>query len=139
MGHVLDHMRVADAMQRDAIVLSAGLSVAEAVDLVRNLEFTTFPVVDELSHCVGSVTEMRLRRTLVNKNGTMTIRDIADPCQTVFADQPLSEAVIKMDAARVRQLSVLEHGNGHKIIGIVTMSDIVRVQAEAIAENERVG
>ena len=138
MGHVLDQMTVADAIQRDAIVLNAELTISEAVDLIRNHEFTTFPVVDDQWHCIGSVTEMRLRRNLVNKNGEALIRDIADPCQIVFADEPLSEAVLKMDAARVRQLSVMERGNEQRIIGIVTMSDIVRVQAGAIAENERV-
>jgi len=138
MGHVLDQMTVADAIQRDAIVLNAELTIYEAVDVIRNHEFTTFPVVDDRWHCIGSVTEMRLRRNLVNKNGEALIRDIADPCQIVFADEPLSEAVLKMDAARVRQLSVLERGNEQRIIGIVTMSDIVRVQAGAIAENKRV-
>ena len=137
MGHVLDQTRVEDAIQRDAIVLDGELTVAEAVDLIRNHEFTTFPVVDNQQHCVGSVTEMRLRRNLVNKNGDATVREIADPCQTVFSDEPLSEAVLKMDASHTRQLSVIERNDQRKIVGIVTMSDIVRVQADAIAENER--
>jgi aspartate oxidase len=66
MGHVLDQMLVKDAIQRDMIVLNSELTVAEAVDVVRNHEFTTFPLVDDQQHCVGSVTEMRLRR----KDGT---------------------------------------------------------------------
>ena len=136
IGHVLDQMHVEDALQRDVVALNADLTIADAVDLVRNHEFTTFPVIDDQFHCVGSVTEMRLRRTLVDENGITSVGAIADPCQTVFADQPLSEAVLRMDAARVRQLSVIDRGDDPGLIGIVTMSDIVRVQADAIARNE---
>ena len=136
IGHALDQMRVEDALQRNVIVLSAALTVAEALDLIRNNEFTTFPVVDEEKRCVGSVTEMRLRRNLVNKNQDLTLVSIADSCQTVLLDQPLSEAVLKMDAAHVRQLAVVTSNEDQKIVGIVTMSDIVRVQASVISDKD---
>ena len=42
-----------------------------------------------------------------------------------------------MDEAHVRQLSVVERGDKQKIIGIITMSDIVRVQAEAISDSAK--
>lgn len=136
IGHALDQMRVEDALQRNVIVLSAALTVAEALDLIRNNEFTTFPVVDDEKRCVGSVTEMRLRRNLVNKNQDLTLVSIADSCQTVLLDQPLSEAVLKMDAAHVRQLAVISSNEDQKIVGIVTMSDIVRVQASVISDKD---
>jgi CIC family chloride channel protein len=137
LGHALEQMTVTDAIQRGAVVLNEGLTVAEAVEFIRSYEFTTFPVVDDDWHCVGTITEMRLRRNLVNKNQGIFIRDIADPCPTIFPDQPLSQAVLKMDAAHVRQLSVIERGDDQKIVGIVTMSDIVRVQAGVIGDSEQ--
>ena len=70
--------------QRDAVVLSSSMTVAEAVDFIRSYEFTTFPIVDEEWRCVGSITEMRLRRNLVNKNGGALIRELADHCPIVF-------------------------------------------------------
>jgi CIC family chloride channel protein len=136
LGHVLDQMRVEDAVQRKAVTIAADLTIAEAVDLIRHFEFTTFPVVDNDRHCIGSVTEMRLRRTLVNKNGDALVRDIADPCQIIFLDQALSEAVLKMNDARVRQLTVADRESEQRIVGIITMSDIVRVQASALAGEE---
>lgn len=137
VGHALEQMTVADAMQRDAVVLNAGLTVVEAIEFIRAYEFTMFPVVDDDWHCVGTITEMRLRRNLANENGAFVIRNIAGPCPTIFPDQALSQAVLKMDAAHVRQLSVIEQGSEQKIIGIVTMTDIVRVQAGAIADSEK--
>jgi Chloride channel protein EriC len=137
MGHALEHILVEDAVQRDAIVLNSDLTVAEAVEFIRRYEFTTFPVVDDDLRCVGTITEMRLRRNLVNKNGEALIGEVSDSCATIFSDEPLSQAVLKMDEAHVRQLSVVERGDKQKIIGIITMSDIVRVQAEAISDSAK--
>ncbi len=39
-----------------------------------------------------------------------------------------------MNQARVRPLSVVVRGETRKFLGIITMSDIVRAQAEAIGE-----
>ncbi|HYJ90966.1 MAG TPA: chloride channel protein [Pyrinomonadaceae bacterium] len=133
-GHALEQITVAEAYQPNAVVLDAGLTVAEAVDFVRNYEFTTFPIVDNEWHCVGVITEMRLRRNLANKAGAVCIREIADESPTVHPDQPLSQAVLRMDHFHVRQLSVIERAGGHKMLGIITMSDIVRAQAGALAE-----
>jgi CBS-domain-containing membrane protein len=48
--------------------IAEGFYPVEAVELTQKHEFTTFPVVDKKHRCVGSVTEMRLRRTLVKNN-----------------------------------------------------------------------
>jgi CIC family chloride channel protein len=137
MGHALEHLTVADAIQTDAVVLSSRMTVAEAVEFIRSYEFTTFPVVDDELHCIGTITEMRLRRNLVEGNGRTSIRHIADGCPIVFPDQPLSEAVLQMDRFHVRQLSVIKRGNTQEIIGIITMSDIVRVQASALSDADQ--
>jgi CIC family chloride channel protein len=132
MGHALEQILVSDAYLPDAVVLDAGLSVAEAVEMVRTHEFTTFPIVDADWHPVGVITEMRLRRNLANKAGAVPIREIADSPHTIFPDQPLKDAVLKMDKDHVRQLVVIEGDQNPRMIGIITMSDIVRAQAEAI-------
>jgi len=136
IGHALDNILVGDAFQPDAVVLNSKMTVAEAIEFIRSYEFTTFPIVNDALQCTGTITEMRLRRNLVNKNGDALISEIADPCPTIFLDQPLSEAVLKMDEAHVRQLSVIEPSDDQRIIGIITMSDIVRVQAGVLSGNE---
>jgi CIC family chloride channel protein len=133
IGHALEQIRVENALKTDPIMINAVMTVAEAVDLVRKYEFTTFPVVDADGCCVGSITEMRLRRNLADKNGQMPVAEIADPCISIFPDQPLSEAVLKMNAEHVLQMTVVDRIGPGKVIGIITMSDIVRVQAEAIS------
>ena len=116
----LEHILVEDAVQRDAIVLNSDLTVAEAVEFIRRYEFTTFPVVDDDLRCVGTITEMRLRRNLVNKNGEALIGEVSDSSATIFSDEPLSQAVLKMDEAacppafcRRTRRQTKDHRNNH--------------------------
>ncbi len=134
IGQALDQISVASAIRRAPETVPAGITVAEAYERVRDQEFTTFPVVDENNRCVGMITEMRLRRTLVDNEGSMTVRSIALKPQMIFSDQSLSKAVLKMNDSRTRQLAVIERGEERTLVGIITMSDIVRSQAEAIKE-----
>lgn len=134
VAHALEQIRVGEAMQRDVVSLDADLSVAKAVERIQKHEFTTFPVIDKNRRCVGVVTEMRLRRNLANKGSEKPIKEIADKCHLIYPDHLLNRAVVRMDQAHVRQLSVVERGSERKLLGIITMSDIVRAQAEAINE-----
>ena len=79
---------------------------------------------------------MRLRRSLADHGAPKLIREIADNCHAVYPDHPLSRAVTRMNHARVRQLAVIERGDERKFLGIITMSDIVRAQAEAIDDKD---
>jgi CBS domain-containing protein len=81
------------------------------------------------------ITEMRLRRNLANKAGDAPICEIADPPHTIFPDQPLKDAVLEMNKHRVRQLIVVESEQNPRMIGVITMSDIVRAQAAVLAGN----
>ena len=75
---------------------------------------------------------MRLRRNLVEKQAERPIVEIADECRSVQSDEPLANAVLLMHETRVRQLAVTDHATAAKLVGIITMSDIVRVQAETM-------
>jgi len=131
-AHALEQIKVSEAMQTNVITLDADLTIAEAVELIQKFEFTTFPVIDKNRNCVGSVSEMRLRRTMAKNGGKTIVRSIMDKCHSLYPDHLLRRAVVRMNQAGVRQLSVIERGETRKFLGIVTMSDIVRVQAEVI-------
>jgi CIC family chloride channel protein len=130
--HALEQIKVADAMKTDVITLSPKMSVAQALNHAQQYELTTFPVVDEANVCVGVITELRLRRTLAAGGGGTAVGTIADRCQSVHPDQLLNRAVFRMDRAGVRQLAVVERGDGRHFTGIITMTDIIRAQAKAI-------
>ncbi|MEP6847359.1 MAG: CBS domain-containing protein [Acidobacteriota bacterium] len=127
-------MRVGDAFQPNAMVLDADLTVDEVI--VQNLEFTTIPIINGEQQCVGVITEMRLRRNPADQGGKRLIRNIADRCHSIHPDHLLNRAVSRMNQAHVGQLSVIERGEGRRFLGIITMSDIVRAQAEVIDETD---
>jgi len=131
-AHALERLQVSQAMNTDPVVLRSDMTVREAAEFVQRYEFTTFPIVDAESNCVGSITEMRLRRNLVEKQAERSIAEIADECRSVQSDEPLATAVLLMHESRVRQLAVTDHATDAKLAGIITMSDIVRVQAETM-------
>lgn len=132
--HALEQITVKEAMQTTVITLKANMVIAAACEQIQNYEFTTFPVLNEAERCVGVVTEMRLRRNLAETGGAKTVGEIADKCHAVYAEHLLNRAVVRMNQAHVRQLAVVERGETRRFLGIITMSDIVRAQAEAIGE-----
>ena len=132
--HTLEQIKVGEAMTTNAVTLRADVTVAEAVERIENREFTTYPVLDENSRCVGVITEMRLRRNLAAQDGTKLVGEIADKCPSVQPENLLSRAVVRMNQGKTRQIAVVEPGRERRFLGIITMSDIVRAQAEAIGE-----
>lgn len=134
VAHALEQLRVREAMSANAFTLPARASVREAVERIRASDCSTFPIVDDAAHCVGMITAMRLTRTLAEGGGEKLITQLADHSHQVFPDNFLARALVRMNQASVRHLAVVERADGHRLVGIITMSDVVRAQAEAIAE-----
>ncbi|MGI8470006.1 MAG: chloride channel protein [Pyrinomonadaceae bacterium] len=130
--HALEQIRVGEAMTRNVVTVSAKLSIAAALEKIGSLNFATFPVVDEENHCVGIITKARLERNLAEKSGKQTVEEIADAFKTVYPDCSLNRAIVRMNEAKVIKLTVIERGNQKKLLGVLTMSDIIRAQAEVL-------
>ncbi|MGB9181348.1 MAG: chloride channel protein [Pyrinomonadaceae bacterium] len=127
--HALEQLRVAEAMTRKAVTLPAGITVTDALKHIGNYDFSTYPVVEDNNRLAGMVSEARLRRTLAEGAGNRLVRQVAERGDCIFPDQPLVRAVVHMERSNVRQLAVLERGDDQRLIGLLTMSDIVLAQA----------
>ncbi|MEP6925204.1 MAG: chloride channel protein [Pyrinomonadaceae bacterium] len=133
--HALEQIKVSDAMTIRIVALPVELNVKTALEQVQNLPFSIFPVVDKAFHCVGVITEARLRRSMADNLGNELLSKLADKAQLVYPDHTLSQAVVRMNQAKTLQLAVIERSAGRRLMGIITMSDIVRAQAEAIGQS----
>lgn len=131
VSHALEQLLVSEAMTTMPITLSADLTVAEALQRIVNYDFSTYPVVKDGGRFAGLVSEVRLRRRMAEGKSQWTVGQIADRGEYVFPDQPLVRAVVHMNHSKVRQLAVLERGDGKGLVGLLTMSDIVGAQARA--------
>ena len=131
VSHALEQLRVAEAMTTKPISLDANLTAAEALRHIGNHDFSTYPVVADGDRFIGMVSEARLRRTMAEGKGHIQVQKLTSQSDCVFPDQPLVRAVIHMNQSKVRQLAVLERGEGYCLIGLLTMSDVVSAQARA--------
>ena len=134
--HALEKIKVSKAMTTDVAALSAETTVAAALEKTAALKFSMFPVVDENLHCVGTITKARLARNRAEKDGTQIIGEIAEAVKTVYPDYSLSQAIVRMNQMKVIKIVVEERARPKKLLGILTMSDIVRVQAEALTDRD---
>ena len=137
VSHALEQLRVSEAMSTKPVTLPADLTIAEALQRISNYDFSTYPVIEDGGRFAGMVSEVRLRRMMAEGKSQRKLGEITSPVGYVFPDQPLVRAVVHMNQSKVRQLAVLERGDGKGLIGLLTMSDIVSAQARvALAAGE---
>jgi CIC family chloride channel protein len=134
ISHALERLRVGDAMTDKPVTLLASATVSEAIDQIGSLEHSTYPVVDENHRFVGMISEARLRRLAAEGAGSEKVRKHADSRPHALAEYPLVRATVRMDKSNVRQLAVIDRKDGNRLIGLLTMSDIVRAHAQAAVE-----
>jgi CIC family chloride channel protein len=134
VSHALELLRVGDAMTVKPATIAANLTVSEAIERIGNLGHSTYPVVDSGNRFVGMISEVRLRRLAAEGAGSEKVQKHADSRPHALAEYPLVRATVRMDKAGVRQLAVIDRKQGNKLIGLLTMSDIVRAHAQAAVE-----
>lgn len=131
LSHALEQLRVGSAMTTKPIALAGSTLITEALRQVENDEFSTYPVVDNDAAFIGFVTEARLRRTVAEGGAAQTVSALVQSSPHVQPDDTLVRAVVKMERSGSRQLAVVEPGDGNRLIGMLTMSDVVRAHARA--------
>ncbi|KXA89628.1 hypothetical protein AKJ57_05065 [candidate division MSBL1 archaeon SCGC-AAA259A05] len=122
-------MKVKDVMTKDVQAVTVPGSRNEAMELIRELEVSALPVLNEnTKKFVGMI---RLRDFFEdpdeNQLGMLVNRDVV----TVGPEQSLEDAARIMLREGVRRLSVVK---GSKLEGIITVRDILR---RAIAERKK--
>jgi CBS domain-containing protein len=127
--HALDQIPIAEAMARDLVTLPAETTVAAAEQQIHAHPYASFPVLGPGQRFVGLVSEARLRRSLAEGMGEQPIGPLADRTTALRSDQPLIDAVVRMDQQETRQLAVVDRADPTRLVGLLTLSDIVRAQA----------
>lgn len=131
VSHALEQLRVGSAMTRDPATISANASITEALRQVENDDFSTYPVIENDHTFIGFVTETRLRRTAAEGGYDQKVATVAQPAPRTLPTETLVRAVVKMEKSGARQLGVIDSNDGNKLIGLLTMTDIVRAHARA--------
>ena len=87
---------------------------------------------------VGFVTEARLRRTAAEGGRDQSVATVVQASAKTQPGDTLVRAVVTMEKSGARQLGVIDPGDGNRLIGMLTMSDIVRAHARAVLDADDV-
>ncbi|HNG96040.1 MAG TPA: chloride channel protein, partial [Acidobacteriota bacterium] len=131
VSHALEQIGVEDAMTTDVVTIPGDLSLTEALELMSPYEFATFPVISNQAEYLGLVSRARVRRNLALNQEKKVIKEIVEDVPTVYPDYALVRAVVIMNSSQIRHLAVIDRGDERRLVGIITMSDVVREQAMA--------
>jgi chloride channel protein, CIC family len=128
--HALEQLQVGDAMTSDLVSIAAEETPATALELIRPYNFSTYPVINKQQEFVGLVSAARIRRSLA-ENGKQSIGELADQVPALSPDYPLIRAAMHMNETNTRQMPVVQDDDPTQLVGLLSLTDIVRAQALA--------
>jgi CIC family chloride channel protein len=120
--------QVYQAMHAATEVLHAHATIQEALSKVYTSRLHAWPVVDE-SGVIGMVSLSRLQRALTGGATQQALSAILEPGGSphVHMDHSLAIALDRMGASQLDVLPVVNRANVHKLEGIVTLQDVLRL------------
>lgn len=132
---------ILQSSSQDVISITSDASVADAVALLAERRIGALPVVED-GKVRGIFSERDVVYGLAREGASMLARKVAEvmitPAITVGPDEGAIDSLSLMTMRRIRHLPVLDGG---KLIGFVSIGDIVkyridRIEAEAAAMRE---
>jgi chloride channel protein, CIC family len=127
--HPLDRLCAEDAMTSDVVSARATQSVGEARALVAPYHFAELPVVDAEGGVLGTVPLAQLKAA--SDDDPRPVTALMHAGAMIPADAPLLRAVISLDELGVRQLLVVDAASETKLLGVLSMTDLLRAHARA--------
>lgn len=125
-AHSAESMLVGDAMTTHVVCVEQEQSVAHAQLLTAATAFSLIPVVGSGATVLGTVSVAELRRAPADT----LLSNLMKPAHKIHSDEPLVRAVVRMNDWSTRQLVVIDAAAA-KLVGILSMSDVVRAYAVA--------
>lgn len=98
-----------------------------ALEKVGEYDFLVFHVVDDDGICSGYVTEERHKANMAKAKAQLAVKIIGEPIADIFPDNSDSSTIVKMTEAKGIKLFVVQRKGRNKLIGMLTMSDIIGI------------
>jgi CBS domain-containing protein len=131
-GEELPALKVRDVMVREVVTVDENVSIKEAVDIMNEFQIGSL-IVLEKGKAKGIVTERDfLRRVIAEAKDVVNtkVKEImTTPLVVVEPGTDLEEAVKLMFEKKIKKLAVVD---ANKLVGIVTLTDIARVEPQMI-------
>ncbi len=142
----LEILFVREVMRTNIAVLPAAVSLQELTDALHGGHDRRgqrlYPVVDGERRLVGVVTGRELEAWIQEQRAGggdgRRIADLVKPNPVVaHPDEPLRVIVYRMAETGLTRFPVVERGDGGKLVGIVSLSDLLRARVRNLEEERR--
>jgi len=132
----LEQRQVIHAMRQATEVLSAEMTVQEALEKSRSSEFHAWPVCDERG-VMGVACLQSLQRANSDGSAGKRLSEIVDQDEFphVHGDHSLHLALDRMGASQLDLLPVVSRANVHRLEGVVTLHDVLAVYGVGLKES----
>jgi len=131
---VLERHDADDVATRDVITLDADAPIAVTQQRIAAIKpHQGFPVTDKEGRVVGVI----MRREIMSAEGTGTTRALVKRQPVViFPSSTLREAALHMARERVGRLPVVEREAPHRLVGILTRKDVLRIFDRSVKNDQ---
>lgn len=120
-------MKIKEVMTKDMVVASKDTTIEEASNMMKNYDIGFLPIVEDHDF-IGVITDRDIVvRAIANgkKSSEKLDQYITNYIISVTSDTSLEDTLKIMASERIKRLMVEEN---HKIIGLVSLSDILNKQ-----------
>jgi CBS domain-containing protein len=125
--------KVCDAMTRKPVAVSQETSVKDAARLMQEKDVGSL-VVKEGDLLKGYITEQDVIHKVVASALdpiTIKVRDVMNTkVATIEPGKDIFDALVKMRDLDVRQLPVIDPENNDKLVGLLTLKDVLKIQPQ---------
>jgi CBS domain-containing protein len=137
-----DSMKIKELLtlkNRSVITIGADETVFAAIQKLNEFDRGALPVIDNRGELIGIVTERDVVRKCFSSDGKFINSKIMDVMTKEvaigFPDDSLDYVVSVMRQKRIRHVPIVE--DHHKIIGVVSMRDLLEVQLSEVEAEVR--
>lgn len=124
-NEVLESLLVEDAMKKDPIKLTSGMTIKECYRVIKDTGFSGFPIMHG-DHLAGMVSSNDIKAQMAKENFEAKISSICEKkIISIYKDQSLLVALHKLRKYHISRLPVVSRINDKDLIGIITAEDIV--------------
>ncbi|HBK81707.1 MAG TPA: hypothetical protein DDZ83_18890 [Nitrospinae bacterium] len=139
--HLLHEIHVSDAMVQEVTTLNARLTIKEAIAQTEALDFAGFPVVDDGGLLLGIISAAELRQAQAAGLDGQEVIETATTKYVIHAhpDQSLDSVMAKLGARNFSRLPVVSREDPTRLLGIITVEDIMNTFGNSLAAAETGG
>jgi CBS domain-containing protein len=135
MGHksvTVDDNLVEDYMTTTTVTMNFKSNVLDIAKKMHTQNISSVPITDDEGEIVGILTERDIIKVIANElppRGVSAMNLMSFPAVKVKKNAPIEEAAKIMAANKLRHL-IVEDTYGTRIVGIITVTDLVRYLKE---------